>query len=324
MSFKRFHQLRQTAAIRDLHAEVTLDKSDFIYPYFVVEGQGIKHPIASLWGVDHFSIDKLVEDVADTLRLGIDKVLLFGVVGDEVKTPDGSGSYADNNLVARAVKALREAYPQLFIITDVCICAYTTHGHCGVLNGEGIDNDASLPVLAKMSLSHAKAGANMVAPSAMMDGQVKAIRAMLDENGCESCGVLGYSAKYASGFYGPFRDAAQSAPSYGDRKAYQMDFRTIHQGTDEVLADLEEGAAWVMVKPAHAYLDVIARAKMAAPDCVMAAYHVSGEYMMVKSAASQGFLDEHQAMNEVLSAIKRAGAQYIITYYAKDWVLRTK
>ncbi|MFT3739912.1 MAG: porphobilinogen synthase [Breznakibacter sp.] len=258
-----------------------------------------------------------------SVSLGIDKILLFGVVGNEVKTSDGTASYADGNLVSRAVSAVKQKFPRLMVITDVCICGYTSHGHCGVLNGESIDNDASLPILAKMALSHARAGADMVAPSAMMDGQVQAIRQLLDQHGLSRTAVLAYSAKYASGFYGPFRDAAQSAPSFGDRKAYQMDFRTIRQGTDEVLADLDEGAAWVMVKPAHAYLDVIARAKAARPEAVMTAYQVSGEYMMVKSAAAQGFLDEHNAMNEVLTAIKRAGSNYIITYYAKDWALRS-
>lgn len=322
MSFQRFHPYRETAAIRDKYADVSLLVSDFIYPYFVVEGTNVVEPIESLWGVSRFSIDRLLDDVKETVALGIDKILLFGVVGNEAKTPDGSASFADGNLVARAVRAVKLQFPHVTVITDVCICAYTTHGHCGVLNGQGIDNDASLPILAKMALSHAKAGADMVAPSAMMDGQVQAIRQLLDLHGLGQTGVLAYSAKYASGFYGPFRDAAQSAPSFGDRKAYQMDFRTIRQGTDEVLADLDEGAAWVMVKPAHAYLDVIARAKAARPDAVMAAYHVSGEYMMVKSAAAQGFLDEHNAMNEVLTAIKRAGASYIITYYAKEWVRR--
>jgi porphobilinogen synthase len=316
MTFKRFHPFRTTSAVRDQHADVVLQKEDFIYPCFVTEGVNRRDPVPSLKGIHRFSVDQLLIDLETTVGLGIHKVLLFGVVDESVKTAEGT----NHGVVPAAIRAVKARFPQLTVITDVCLCAYTTHGHCGVLGASGqIENDLTLPRLADMALAHARAGADMVAPSAMMDGQVMAIRAALDENGFSRVGVMGYSAKYASGFYGPFRDAAQSAPGKGDRKSYQMDFRTRWQGVEEVAADVAEGAASVMVKPAHAYLDVIARVKERFPSTPLAAYHTSGEFMMIVAAAEKGYLSEQEAMLEVLTAIKRAGADYLISYYAREF-----
>lgn len=310
---------------------------DFIYPYFVVEGKGVVEPVATMPGINRYSIDTLVDDVLQIGALGINKVLLFGVVGDEVKDERGSAAYAEDSLISRAVRAVKQASPATIVLTDVCLCEYTSHGHCGLVTErtepavEGgvlrkivdVDNDSTLPLLAEMAYQHAKAGADFVAPSAMMDGQVGAIRRRLHEAGLDrGTKVLAYSAKYASAFYGPFRDAADSAPSFGDRKTYQMDFRTRDQGLGEIEADIEEGADWTMVKPALPYLDVIARAVERFPDVPMVAYQVSGEYSMIKSAAQSGFLDEGRVVYESLVAIKRAGAKYIITYYAKEYLQR--
>jgi len=317
---KRFRNLRKDQATRDQHTEVQVRASDFIYPYFVVAGQQKKQPIASLYGIHHFSIDTLLKDIAEVTALGINKILLFGVVDQTLKDEQGTSAYLSDNLVSSAVKAVKQEFPELLIFTDVCLCGYTSHGHCGLINGNEIDNDTTIPLLAQMALTHAQAGADFVAPSAMMDGQVEAIRKLLDSKGFHKTKILAYSAKYASNFYGPFRDAAQSSPSFGDRKSYQMDYRTIDQSTDEIGADLEEGADWVMVKPAHAYLDVIQRAKSTFPQTPLVAYQVSGEYMMIKAAAAAGYLDEHNAMLEILTAIKRAGADYVISYYAKTFV----
>jgi porphobilinogen synthase len=320
MEFKRFHPTRTTTEIRDKHADVILQTKDFIYPYFVTEGVNRRDPVSSLKGIDRFSVDQMLNDMEATVDMGIDKVLLFGVVGDTLKTIDGSNSWSDESVVPTAIRAIKQKFPQLTVITDVCLCAYTTHGHCGLLNQSGgIENDLTLPKLAAMALAHARAGADVVAPSAMMDGQVKAIRSNLDAHGFSTVQVMGYSAKYASGFYGPFRDAAQSAPGQGDRKSYQMDFRTKLQGVEEVAADVAEGAASVMVKPAHTYLDVIARVKARFPETPLAAYHTSGEYMMIVAAGEKGLLNEPDAMREVLTAIKRAGADYIISYYAREF-----
>lgn len=332
---KRFRTYRKNQNTRDKYADVSLSAQDFIYPYFVVEGKGVVEPIATMPGINRYSIDTLVKDVQEVGALGIDKVLLFGVVGDEVKDERGTAAYAEDNLISRAVRAIKEASPATIVFTDVCLCEYTSHGHCGLLTErrepavEGgtiqkiidVDNDSTLPLLAEMAYQHAKAGADFVAPSAMMDGQVEAIKRRLREGGLDNrTKVLAYSAKYASAFYGPFRDAADSAPSFGDRKTYQMDFRTHDQGLEEIEADVEEGADWTMVKPALPYLDVIARAVERFPQTPMVAYQVSGEYSMIKAAAQAGFLDEQRIVYESLIAIKRAGAKYIISYFAKNYV----
>ena len=318
---KRFRTFRTDQATRDRYADVSLNVQDFIYPYFVVEGEGIVEPVATMPGINRYSIDTLVDDVLQVKALGIDKVLLFGVVSDEVKDERGTAAYAEDNLISRTVRAIKKASPETIVFTDVCLCEYTSHGHCGLLHHHDVDNDTTLPLLAEMAYQHAKAGADFVAPSAMMDGQVEAIKRRLSVAGL-STRVLAYSAKYASAFYGPFRDAADSAPSFGDRKTYQMDYRTHDQGLEEIAADLEEGADWTMVKPALPYLDVIARAVERFPRVPMVAYQVSGEYAMLKAAARAGYLDEQRVVYESLIAIKRAGANYIITYYAKEYQQR--
>ena len=320
---KRFRPYRLTPEIRDKYADVSINVKDFIYPYFVVEGNGVKDEIATMPGIYRFSIDTLVEDVKEIYALGIDKVLLFGVIDDNQKDERGSLAYAEDALVCRAVKAIKAAQPEVCVITDVCLCEYTSHGHCGLLCNHDVDNDSTLPLLAEMAYVHAKAGADFVAPSAMMDGQIEALDKRLREAGLrDKCKILAYSAKYASAFYGPFRDAADSAPSFGDRKTYQMDYRTHDQGLEEIAADIEEGADWTMVKPAMPYLDMIARGVERFPKTPMVAYQVSGEYSMLKAAAKLGYLDEQRVVFESLIAIKRAGAQYIISYYAKEYMQR--
>lgn len=320
---KRFRPYRLTPEIRDKYADVSINVKDFIYPYFVVEGEGVKEEISTMPGIYRFSIDTLVEDVKEIYALGIDKVLLFGVIDDNQKDERGSLAYAEDALVCRAVKAIKAAQPEVCVITDVCLCEYTSHGHCGLLCNHDVDNDSTLPLLAEMAYVHAKAGADFVAPSAMMDGQIEALDKRLREAGLrDKCKILAYSAKYASAFYGPFRDAADSAPSFGDRKTYQMDYRTHDQGLEEIAADIEEGADWTMVKPAMPYLDMIARGVERFPKTPMVAYQVSGEYSMLKAAAKLGYLDEQRVVFESLIAIKRAGAQYIISYYAKEYMQR--
>ena len=305
---------------RDKYAEIFVSAQDFVYPYFVVEGHKLKREISSLRNVSHFSADELIKDIEESLKLGISKILLFGVINETSKKDEtGTLAWVDDNLISKTVRAIKKEFPELIVITDVCLCGYTNHGHCGILNGEIIDNDSTLPYLAKMALQHALAGADFVAPSAMMDRQVEAIKKSLNENHLQTK-ILGYSAKYASGFYGPFRDAVNSAPSFGDRKTYQMDNRTITQSIEEVQADINEGADWVMVKPAHTYLDIIQRITIKFPNYPHAAYQVSGEYMMIKASAEAGYMNEEIAMHEALTAIKRAGANYIISYYAKEFV----
>ena len=320
---KRFREFRKDQATRDRYADVHLAVQDFIYPYFVVEGSHIVEAIPTMPGINRYSIDTLVEDVLEIRKLGIDKVLLFGVVSDDVKDERGTAAYAADNLISRTVRAIKAASPDTIVLTDVCLCEYTSHGHCGLLHHHDVDNDTTLPLLAEMAYQHALAGADFVAPSAMMDGQVEAIKHRLREAGLDGqTRVLAYSAKYASAFYGPFRDAADSAPSFGDRKTYQMDYRTHDQGLDEIAADIEEGADWTMVKPALPYLDMIARGVERFPQIPLVAYQVSGEYSMLKAAASLGYLDEQRVVYESLIAIKRAGAKYIITYYAKEYQQR--
>lgn len=320
---KRFREFRKDQATRDKYADVALGAKDFIYPYFVVEGEGVKEEISTMPGIYRFSIDTLVTDVKECYALGIDKVLLFGVIEDSLKDERGSLAYAEDALVCRAVRAIKAAIPEVCVITDVCLCEYTSHGHCGLLHNHDVENDATLPLLAEMAYVHAKAGADFVAPSAMMDGQIEALDKRLREAGLrDKCKILAYSAKYASAFYGPFRDAADSTPAFGDRKTYQMDYRTHDQGLEEIAADIEEGADWTMVKPAMPYLDMIARGVERFPQVPMVAYQVSGEYSMLKAAARLGYLDEQRVVYESLIAIKRAGAQYIISYYAKEYLQR--
>jgi porphobilinogen synthase len=322
---KRFREFRKDQATRDKYADVAVNVKDFIYPYFVVEGEGVRDEISTMPGIYRFSIDTLVEDVKECYALGIDKVLLFGVIEDHLKDERGSLAYAEDALVCRAVKAIKAAQPEVCVITDVCLCEYTSHGHCGLLHDHDVENDSTLPLLAEMAYVHAKAGADFVAPSAMMDGQIEALDKRLREAGLrDKCKILAYSAKYASAFYGPFRDAADSAPAFGDRKTYQMDYRTHDQGLEEIAADIEEGADWTMVKPAMPYLDMIARGVERFPNIPMVAYQVSGEYSMLKAAAKLGYLDEQRVVFESLIAIKRAGAQYIISYYAKQYMENLK
>ena len=323
---KRFRQYRTTQAVRDYWADVPeVMPRDFIYPYFVVEGSGVREEIGTMRNIYRFSIDTLLEDIGELLTLGIDKVLLFGVVAQEEKDERGTRGYSPDSIVARAVRAVKKTFPQVTVMTDVCLCEYTSHGHCGLLDSPLtplVDNDSTLPLLAEMAYQHALAGADFVAPSAMMDGQVEAIRRRLDgDPRTKHTRIMAYSAKYASAYYGPFRDAAQSAPSFGDRRSYQMDYRTRNQGLEEIAADISEGADWVMVKPALAYLDIIQRATDRYSGTTMVAYQVSGEYSMLMNAAQQGLFDEWRIFHESLTAIRRAGAQYIISYYAKRYAL---
>jgi porphobilinogen synthase len=315
---KRFRIFRVSQAVRDQHADVRLLPSDFIYPYFVTEGERVKEEISSMEGIYRLSVDYLLDDVADLPALGIDKILLFGVIAGHNKDERGSAGTSPDSIICQAVKAIKSQFPQITVFTDVCLCEYTSHGHCGLIHDGDVDNDATLPLLAEMACRHAAAGADFVAPSAMMDGQVEAIRQRLDKEGFRHTKILAYSAKYASAYYGPFRDAAGSAPSFGNRKTYQMDYRTKEQGLEEIAADIEEGANWIMVKPALAYLDMVQRAAVRFPEYPLVTYQVSGEYAMLKQGAKAGFFNEEQIFFESLIAIKRAGADYIISYYAKQ------
>lgn len=315
---KRFHPLRTDAATRDAHAEVKLRPEQFIMPYFVVEGRNKRIPVAGFDGVERLSPDVLVEEVKSLIKRGVSRIMLFGVVDDQHKDDQGSYGLRPDNPLCEAIRLLRQQVPEAIIITDVCLCPYTGHGHCGILDGQMIDNDRTLPLLARMALEHARAGAQWVAPSAMMDGQVDAIRQALDAEGFREVKIMGYSAKFSSALYGPFREAAGSAPSFGDRKTYQMDYRTWKQPLEEIAADLQEGADAVMVKPAGMYLDIIARARKSYPHTHIATYQVSGEYMMLKQAAKAGLADENLLVRESLYAIARAGADSIISYFAQD------
>ena len=312
---QRFRRLRRDSRIRALMQETRLCAKDFLYPVFVIEGEDIKNPVESMPGVYQYSTDRLGELMETVEKSGISGVLLFGI--PKQKDPQGSQAYAENGVTQRAVRFIRQHYPSLYVAVDICLCEYTSHGHCGlVCNGE-IQNDETLPLLAKMAVSLAKAGADMVAPSDMMDGRVGAIRKALDEAGFSQVPIMAYSAKFASAYYGPFREAAHSAPGFGDRKSYQMDFANGQEALREIAADIEEGADIVMVKPALAYLDVL---KEAALEFSMpfAVYNVSGEYAMVKAAAQNGWIDERKIVAENLTAMKRAGAKIIITYHALD------
>ncbi len=313
----RPRRLRNSPIIREMVAETRLSLDMLVYPYFVVAGENIKNPIAAMPGIHHFSVDALIIDVAKGLKIGINKILLFGV--GEQKTEDASSSYSPQSIVAHAVMALKAEFgKQIFIITDVCTCAYTTHGQCGILNNfDDVDNDKTLEVLAKMALSHAKAGADMVAPSDMMDGRILKIRNTLDQNQFENIGIMSYSIKFASAYYGPFRDAADSCPGTKDRKTYQMDFRNPLETLREAQLDEQEGADILMVKPALAYLDIIKSLRQNT-NLPVACYNVSGEYAMVKVAAGAGLIDEKSVVLENMYAFARAGANIIITYHAHN------
>jgi porphobilinogen synthase len=312
---KRPRRIRRLNALREMFRETTLDVKDLIYPLFVVPGEGIGQEVASMPGIRRFSIDMLVKEVKEVESLGISAILLFGV--PSVKDDMGSEAYADDGIIQKAVRAIKQSVPEIIVITDVCMCEYTSHGHCGVVEDGYVVNDKSVELIARTALSHARAGADMVAPSDMMDGRVGFIRKLLDAEGFINVPIMAYSAKYASSFYGPFRDAAGSVPQFGDRKSYQMDPANSDEALREIALDVEEGADIVMVKPALAYLDVIRRAKQTF-NIPLVAYNVSGEYAMVKAAAKMGFLDEKAAVMEILTSIKRAGADLIITYFAKD------
>jgi porphobilinogen synthase len=308
-------RLRRTKALRDLVRETTLTPGQLIQPLFVVAGEGVREEVESMPGIERFSISELVAEATELAAAGVGAVLLFGIPSQKDET--GSGAYDDEGVVQMAVRALKEAHPDLVVITDVCLCEYTSHGHCGFIRDGEVDNDITLELLAKAAISHAEAGADVVAPSDMMDGRVGMIRHQLDEEGHPGVAIFSYSAKYASAFYGPFRDAAESTPEFGDRRGYQLDAANAAEAVREAKLDLEEGADMLMVKPATAYLDIVRRVKeeTAAP---LAAYHVSGEYSMLKAAAENGWIDERAAVLETLTSIRRAGADAIVTYYAKE------
>lgn len=311
----RARRLRATPAIRRMVRETTLDIGDLIYPLFAVPGEGVRSEIASMPGVYHLSVDMLVEECRKVSEAGIPAVLLFGL--PEQKDERGSGAYASDGIVQRAVRAVKKALPDLVAITDVCLCEYTSHGHCGLIENGRVLNDPTLELLARTAVSHAQSGADIVAPSDMMDFRVASIRSGLDAAGFAGTPILSYAAKYASAFYGPFRDAAQSAPAFGDRRSYQMDPGNLREALKEAETDIDEGADMIMVKPALAYMDVI-RAVREITDLPLATYNISGEYAMVKAAAANGWLDEPSVVIELLTGLRRAGADMIITYHALD------
>ncbi|MFZ0639095.1 MAG: porphobilinogen synthase [Candidatus Acidiferrales bacterium] len=311
----RPRRLRRSEAIRGLVRETRPSSAGLVYPMFVCGGRGVRAEVSSMPGVAQQSVDKLVEEVREVADLGIPAVILFGL--PEHKDEKGTEAYNASGVVQRAVEAIRTARPELLVITDVCLCEYTSHGHCGVIEGKQVANDPTVELLAEMALSHARAGAHMVAPSDMMDGRVAAIRARLDANGFADTAILSYAAKYCSGFYGPFREAAQSAPQFGDRASYQMDPANAREALKEVALDIEEGADVIMVKPALPYLDIVHRVREAF-NVPVAAYNVSGEYAMVKAAAQNGWIDEKRVVLEILTSIQRAGASVVLTYHAKD------
>ena len=311
----RPRRLRTSENIRRMVRETVLRVDSLVYPVFVTHGQGITREVEAMPGVCNYSIDRLLPEIEEVATLNIPAILLFGIPPEKDET--GSGAYADDGIVQEAVRAIKKRFPDLLVITDVCLCEYTSHGHCGLIEDGLVQNDPTLELLSRTALSHARAGADLVAPSDMMDGRVGAIRRTLDENGFSHVPVMAYSAKYASGFYGPFRDAAGSAPQFGDRRAYQMDPPNSDEALREVFLDIKEGADIIMVKPALAYLDIIRRVKDKF-DYPVAAYNVSGEYSMVKAAAQKGWIDERRVVLEILTGIRRAGADIILTYHAKD------
>ncbi len=311
----RGRRLRKNDNFRRLVRETRLSVDDLVYPLFAVPGKSVKKPINSMPGQFQMSVDYIAKEAREAFELGIGAILLFGIPSK--KDEQGTGAFAKDGIVQQAVKRVKNEVPDILVITDVCLCEYTSHGHCGIIEKGQVQNDATLEVLAETALSQVKAGADMVAPSAMMDGQIGAIREVLDENAFDEIPIMAYSAKYTSSFYGPFREAAESAPQFGDRKSYQMDPANSDEAIREISLDVNEGADIIMVKPALPYLDIICRAKQEF-DLPLAAYNVSGEYSMIKAAAQLGWLDEEKAMLESVTAIKRAGADIIITYWAKD------
>ena len=295
--------------------ETSLSPDNFIYPFFVTFGKGVRKEISSMPGCFQESVDKVVKHAKEVYSLGIPSILLFGI--PEHKDENGTGAYDENGVVQKAIKAIKNAVPELYVITDVCMCEYTSHGHCGIIKDGDVENDSTIELLAKEAVSHAKAGADMVAPSDMMDGRVEAIRDALDGKGFSDLPIMSYAAKYASAFYGPFREAAESTPQFGDRRSYQMDPSNRREALKEIALDIDEGADIIMVKPALAYLDIISDAKDSF-DIPVAAYNVSGEYSLVKAAGRLGWIDEKRVMMEILTSIKRAGADLILTYFAKE------
>lgn len=312
----RGRRLRTNEVIRSMVRETVVNKNELIYPLFVVEGEGIKEEISSMPDNYRFSIDMLMEEIKELYELGLKGVLIFGI--PDHKDELGTSAYCEGNIVSKAIMAIKKEYPDMYVIADVCLCEYTNHGHCGFIEDDYVNNDKTLPLLAKTAVSYAKAGADMIAPSDMMDGRIKYIRKALDDNGFVNTVLMSYSAKYCSSFYGPFRDAADSAPKFGDRKTYQMDPANSREALKEIMADIEEGADIIMVKPALPYLDIIKSAKdnTNIPVC---AYNVSGEYSMIKAADKMGWIDGKKAAMESLVSIKRAGADIIITYFAKEF-----
>lgn len=311
----RLRRLRKNETIREMVSETSLHPSDFIYPIFVVEGKKVHKEIKSMPGIYQLSIDNAVKECEDALKLGVKSVILFGIPKHKDET--GSGAYDHSGVIQNAVRAIKSSLPDMIVATDVCLCEYTSHGHCGIIEEGKVNNDKTLELLVKEAVSHAESGADIIAPSDMMDGRIAAIRSGLDSKGFSEIPILAYSAKYSSSFYGPFREAAESTPQFGDRKSYQMDFRNSDEALREIYLDIKEGADMVMVKPALSYLDIIRRAKDNF-NIPIAAYNVSGEYSMIKSAASAGWIDGEKVMMEVLYSIKRAGADMIITYFAKE------
>jgi porphobilinogen synthase len=314
----RPRRLRKNPIVREMIAETRLSKDMFIYPYFIVPGNGVIHALDAMPGINHYSTDTLIKDVEKGLKLGVNKIMLFGV-GDE-KSEDARSAYHDHSLVPVAVRELKKNFgDDLYVVTDVCVCSYTTHGHCGILKDDYVQNDATVEVIAKMGLTHAEAGADMLAPSDMMDGRIGAMRSVLDGAGFVNTAIMSHATKFASAYYGPFREAADCAPSKGDRKAYQMDFRNGNEALREALLDESEGADVLMVKPALAYLDVMHNLKQHT-DLPIACYNVSGEYSMVKAAAERGWIDEQKVVMETMHAFARAGASIITTYHIRDIV----
>ncbi|NJM51996.1 MAG: porphobilinogen synthase [Blastocatellia bacterium] len=311
----RLRRLRKTPALREMFRETRLTKSDFIFPLFVTEGTNVKREISSMPNIFQLSIDNILRECEELLNLGIKAVLLFGI--PDLKDETGSSGYVSDGIVQKATAEIKKNFPEILVVTDVCLCEYTSHGHCGVIENGNVVNDATLELLAKQALSQAESGADIIAPSDMMDGRIGVIRKTLDENGFAETPIMAYSAKFASAFYGPFREAAGSAPQFGDRKSYQMDYGNAAEAMREIALDISEGADIVMVKPALAYLDVISRAKENF-NLPLAAYNVSGEYSMIKAADRNGWIDGERVMLESLTAIKRAGADVIITYFAKE------
>ena len=312
---KRPRRLRGGANLRKMVRETRMDKSSLIYPLFVMEGNGIQEEIPSMEGQYRYSLDRLPYKLEQLEKAGVNSIMLFGI--PDHKDEVGSGAYAQDGIVQKALREAKSRFPEMYYVTDVCMCEYTSHGHCGVLCGHDVDNDKTLELLAKTALSHAQAGSDMIAPSDMMDGRVAAIRKELDLGGYTNIPIMSYAVKYASAFYGPFRDAAGSAPAFGDRKSYQMDFHNRREGMKEALTDVEEGADIIMVKPAMSYLDMVSEVSKAV-NVPVAAYSVSGEYAMVKAAAKMGWIDEERIMCEMAVSAYRAGAQIYLTYYAKE------